>query len=173
MRENGFGCALIVSQIELCNENAKVGFYGTNRSSHTIMNKRFYYGWPLVAKLNNVYLFATIYIDSTSTQDIFIQRLYIDSTFHSTSAGLFLCKTNIYSTSTPKVMFYETNVFIQLQQNNSLIQQNIFIQLFKFPDIDKCFSQQSSTSLPLCHPFFKNLETRCLKQHGGPWNLKG
>ena len=40
------------------------------------MNKRFYYGWPFVAKFNNVYLFATIYIDSTSKQDIFIQRLY-------------------------------------------------------------------------------------------------
>ena len=46
-------------------------------------------------------------------------------------------------------MFYETNVFIQLQQNNSLIQQNIFIQLFKFPDIDKCLY---STKLHLPAP---------------------
>ena len=34
------------------------------------------YGWPFVAKLLNVYFCATIYIDSTSTLDIFIQRLY-------------------------------------------------------------------------------------------------
>ena len=80
----------------------------------------FVYGWPFVAKFNNVYLYATIYIDSTSTQDIFIQRLYWlnfnTGYFHSTTIfiqfqqGLFLCKTNIYPTSTPKVMFYETNI---------------------------------------------------------------
>ena len=35
-------------------------------------------------------------------------------------------------------MFYETNIFIQLQpKKKNFIQQNIFIQLFKFPDIDK------------------------------------
>ena len=82
------------------------------------------YGWPFVAEFNNVYLYATIYIDSTSTQDIFIQRQhwfnFNTGYFHSTTIfiqlqhGLFLCKTNIYSTSTPKVMFYETNIYIQL-----------------------------------------------------------
>ena len=34
-------------------------------------------------------------------------------------------------------MFYETNIFIQLQQKDIFIQQNMFIQFFKFPDIDK------------------------------------
>ena len=105
------------------------------------------YGWPFVAKFNNVYLYPTIYIDSTSTQDIFSQRLYSFNFntryFHSTTIliqlqhGLFLWKTNIYSTSTPKVIFYETNIFIQLQQKNIFVQQNIFIQLFKFLDIDE------------------------------------
>jgi len=34
-------------------------------------------------------------------------------------------------------MFYETNIYIQLQQKKYIfIQQNIFIQFFKFPDID-------------------------------------
>ena len=93
---------------------------------HVINSCRRGYGWPFVAKSNNVYLYAIIYIDSTSTQHIFIQRLYWfnfnTGYFHSTTLFiqlqhvLFLCKTNIYSTSTPKVMFYETNIYIQLQQ---------------------------------------------------------
>ena len=71
------------------------------------------YGWPFVAKFSNVYLYATIYIDSTSTQDIFIQRLY----WVNFNTGYFCAK----------------QIFIQLQQKNIFIQQNIFIQLFKFP----------------------------------------
>ena len=88
---------------------------------------------------NNLYWFNfnTGYFHSTT---ILIQLQHWIFSFkdyiHSTSAGLFLWKTNIYSTSTPKVMFYETNTFLQLQQKNSLIQQNTFTQLFKFPDID-------------------------------------
>ena len=76
---------------------------------------------------------------------IFIERLYslnfhtgyFDSTivfeFIQLQHGLFLCKINIYSTSTPKVMFYETNIFIQLQQKNISIQQvnNVCKTLFK------------------------------------------
>ena len=70
-------------------------------------------------------------------------------------------------------MFYETNLFIQLQKKYISIQQNIFIKLFKFPDIDTfLFNKALPQSLTLCRPFFKkqerNLETACLKQHGGP-----
>ena len=47
------------------------------------------YGWSFVAEFNNVYLYATIYNDSTSTQHIFIQRLYSfninNGYFHSTT----------------------------------------------------------------------------------------
>ena len=95
---------------------------------------------------------------------------------HSTSAGLFLCKTNIYSTSTPKVMFYDTNIFLQLQQKNSLIQQNIFTQLFKFPDIDfshllragRRWLKSLSTSLwILFHSWHRKLKERSFMEVQG------
>ena len=54
-------------------------------------------GWPVVAKFNNVYFYATIYIHSTSTQDIFIQRLH---SFNFNTG---------YFCSTPKVTLYGTN----------------------------------------------------------------
>ena len=53
---------------------------GQNYVTHSDVNKSMMstaYGWPFVAKFNSVYLYATIYIGSTSTQDIFIQRLYL------------------------------------------------------------------------------------------------
>ena len=75
------------------------------------------YGWPFVAKFSNVYLYATIHIDSTSTQDIFIQQL----SWVNFNTGYFCAK----------------QIFIQLQQKNIFIEQNIFIQLFKFPDIEE------------------------------------
>ena len=109
---------------------------------------------PLPPMVGRLLQNSTMYIciqqsisDSTSTQDIFSQRLYSFNFntryFHSTTIliqlqhGLFLWKTNIYSTSTPKVIFYETNIFIQLQQKNIFVQQNIFIKFFKFLDIDE------------------------------------
>ena len=74
---------------------------------------------------NNLYWFNvnTRYFHSTT---IFIQLQH----------GLFLCKTNIYSTSTPKVMFYETNIFIQLQQ-----------KIFSFNKTYLCNSSGSRTSI--------------------------
>ena len=69
--------------------------------------------------------------------------------------GLFLWKTNIYSTSTPKVIFYETNIFIQLQQKNIFVQQNIFIQLFKFPDIDEFLFNKAPPPYPSAAPSLK------------------
>ena len=69
---------------------------------------------------------------------------------------LFLCKTNIYSTSTPKVMIYETNIYIQLQRKKNIFtQQNIFIQLFKFPDIDKFLFNKAPPPYPPAAPSLK------------------
>ena len=56
----------------------------------------------------------------------------------------FLCYKNIYSTSTPKVTFYGTDLIIQLQYKYFLYQQNMFIQLCA-----KILIHQSATSLPL------------------------
>ena len=56
----------------------------------------------------------------------------------------FLCYKNIYSTSTPKVSFYGTDLIIQLQYKYFLYQQNMFIQLFA-----KILIHQSGTCLPL------------------------
>ena len=45
-------------------------------------------------------------------------------------------------------MFYETNIFIQLQQKNIFIQQNIVTQLFKIPDIDKFLFNKAPPPYP-------------------------
>ena len=45
-------------------------------------------------------------------------------------------------------MFYETNIFIQLQEKNIFILQNISVQLFKFPDIDKFLFNKAPPPYP-------------------------
>ena len=97
------------------------------------------YGWPFVAKFSNVYLYATIYIDSTLTQDIFIQRL-IDST--STRAIIvqdkYLFNFNAQSFMKLWVLKFLWNEYsYSTSTKNIFIQQNIFFQLFKFPDIEE------------------------------------
>ena len=53
-------------------------------------------------------------------------------------------------------MFYKTNRLIQLQQKKYIfIQQNIFIQLFKFPDIDKFLFNKAPPPYPPAAPFLK------------------
>ena len=61
-------------------------------------------------------------------------------------------------------MFYETNLFIQLQQKNIFIQQNIFIKLFKFPDIDKFLFNKALPPYPPAAPSLKN-KSVTWKQH--------
>ena len=111
----------------------------------------FVYGWQFVAKFNDVYLYATIYIDSTSTQDIFIQRPYS----FNFNTGYFCARQKFYSTSTPKVMLYEANIIYSTLKKNIFIQQDIFIQLFKFPDIDKFLFNKAPSPYPPAAPSMK------------------
>ena len=53
-------------------------------------------------------------------------------------------------------MFYETNIFIQLQQKNIFILQNISVQLFKFPDMDKFLFNKAPPPYPCAAPSLKN-----------------
>ena len=90
-------------------------------------------------------MYATIFIDSTSTQDIFIQRLYwfnFDTGYfvNFNAQSYVLWNEYIYSTSTKK------NIFIQ---------QNIFIQFFKFPEIDKFLFNKAPPPYPPAAPSLK------------------
>ena len=85
------------------------------------------------------------YIYSSSTQDIFIQRLHS----FNFNTGYCLCKKNIYLTSKPKVTFYGTNIFIQLQQKHFHSTQHIYSTLRKFPDIDKFSFNKAPSPYPL------------------------
>ena len=56
-------------------------------------------------------------------------------------------------------MFYKTNRLIQLQQKKYIfIQQNIFIQLFKFPDIDKFLFNKAPPPYPPTAPSLKTCQ---------------
>ena len=59
------------------------------------------HGWPFVVKFNNVYLYGTIYIDSTSTQDIFMQRLYS----FNFNTGYFCARQILIQLQRPKLCF--------------------------------------------------------------------
>ena len=80
----------------------------------------------------NVYLYATIYIDSTSTQDIFIQRLYS----FNFNTGHFCARQIFIQLQHPKLYFMKGIYIFYFNKKNIFIQQNIFIQLFKFLDIN-------------------------------------
>ena len=69
------------------------------------------------------------YIDSTSKLDI----SFDDYIFIQFQHGPFLCKTNIYSTSMPKVMFYEANIGIQLQRKKYFHSTKHIYSTLQFP----------------------------------------
>ena len=83
------------------------------------------YGWPFLAKFNNVYLYATIYIGSTSTQDIFIQRLLIQ---RSSTLDIFIQR--LYSFNFNTGYFCARQIFIQLQRPKLCFMKRIY--LFNF-----------------------------------------
>lgn len=95
------------------------------------------YGWPFGAKFNNVYLYATIYIDSTSTQHIFIQRLY--------------------SFNFNRGYFCARQIFIQLQRPKLCFMKRIYIyststkKIFSF---NKTYLFKSSSSRTSINFFF-------------------
>ena len=92
------------------------------------------------------------YIDSTSTLDIFIQRLYS----FNFNKGYFCARQIFIQLQRPKLCFMKRIYnYIQLQQKNIFIQQNIFIQLFKFLDIDKFLFNKAPPPYPPAAPCVK------------------
>ena len=88
-----------------------------------------WYGWPFVAKFNNVYFYASIYIDPTSTQDILIQRLY----WFNFDTGYFCAR----------------QIFIQLQRPKLCFRKRIYIFNFnkwKIFSFNKTYLFNSSSS---------------------------
>jgi len=56
-------------------------------------------------------------------------------------------------------MFYETNIYIfNFNKKNIFIHQNIFIQLFKFPDIDKFLFNKVPPTYPPAAPSLKTCQ---------------
>ena len=73
------------------------------------------------------------YVDSTSTLDIFIQRLYS----FNFNPGYFCVRQIFIQLRRPKLCFMKRIYIFNFNKKKYIfIQQNIFIQLFKFPDID-------------------------------------
>ena len=75
------------------------------------------------------------YIHSTSTRAIFVQDKYL---FDFNAQSYVLWNEYIYSTSAKK--------------KTILIQQNLFIQLFKFPNIDKFLFKKAPPPYPPIAP---------------------
>ena len=117
------------------------------------------YGWPVVAKFNNVYLYATIYIDSILTQDIFIQQLY----WFNFNTGYFHSRTIFIQL--PPGYFCGRQIFIQLQRPKLCFMKRIHFFSFnkkivsfnKTHLLNSSSSQTSTSAISSSRSFWKKM----------------
>ena len=115
------------------------------------------HGWPFVAKFNNVYLYATIYIDSTSTQHIFIQRLYS----FNFNRGYFCARQIFIQLQRPKLCFMKRIYIFNFNKNRFSFNKTYLFNSSSSRISINSYSTKLDlpTPLPPGRPFFKNLET--------------